>query len=140
MSPNEISLKRTGEGTYEVPFNYGGMRDITVENWWKIGFSNARLLAAATLICISASMEYELDILKPGARYKDLESFLSWKRGKDESGRNIIKSMQIDIKVKVPEEYRSEFSEVVNEHVEHASMIARSLRRGIPININISET
>ena len=140
MSPNEIKLKRTGEGTYEVPFDHGVMEDITVDNWWKNDFSNTRLLAAAALICFSSSMEYELDVLEPGARYRDLESSVKWRRGKDESGRNIIESMEIDVKVDVPDGYRSEFADVVKEHMEHACTLVRSLRRGFPIKINISET
>ena len=31
MSPNEIKLKRKGEGTYEVPFDYGVMEGIIVD-------------------------------------------------------------------------------------------------------------
>jgi uncharacterized OsmC-like protein len=133
-------LKRIGEGTYEVPFDYGVMEDILVDNWWENDFSNTRLLAAATLICFSTSMEYELDALVPGARYGDLESSVRWRRGKDESGRNVIESMEIDVKVGVPEEYRSEFADVVKEHKEHACTLVRSLRRGIKIKVNISET
>ena len=130
-------MKRTGEGTFEVPFDQGVMGDITVDNWWVNDFSNTRLLAAAALICFSGSMEYELDVLELGARYRDLESSVRWRRGKDESGRTIIESMEIDVKVDVPEEYRSEFADVVKEH---ACTLVRSLRRGFPIKINISET
>jgi len=137
LSPNEIKLKRTGEGTFEVPFDYGVMEDITVDNWWVNDFSNTRLLAAAALICFSSSMEYELDVLELGARCRDLESKVMWRRGKDESGRNVIESMEIDVKVDVPEEYRSEFAQVVKEH---ACTLVRSLRRGIPVKVNISET
>ena len=139
MSPNEIKLKRTGEGTYEVPFDYGVMDDITADNWWENGFSNTRLLAAAALICFSSSMEYELDVLEPGARYGDLGLSVRWRRGKDERGRNIIGSMEIDVRVDVPAEYRSEFADVVKEHMEHACTLVRSLRRGFPVKVNISE-
>lgn len=120
-----------------MPFDQGVMGDITVDNWWVNDFSNTRLLAAAALICFSGSMEYELDVLELGARYRDLESSVRWRRGKDESGRTIIESMEIDVKVDVPEEYRSEFADVVKEH---ACTLVRSLRRGFPIKINISET
>ncbi len=61
MCPNEVKLKRVKEGTYEIPFNYGQMKDIIIENWWEVDFSNTRLLAAAALNCITGSMEYELD-------------------------------------------------------------------------------
>ena len=139
MSPNEIRLKRTGEWTYEVPLDYGAMGDITVDNWREKGFSNTRLLAAAALICFSSSMEYELDALVPGARYGDMESSVRWRRGKDKSGRNVIEAMEIDVKVEVPEEYRAEFAEVVSEHTEHACTLVRSLRRGVKVEVNISE-
>ena len=140
MSPNEIKLKRTGEGTFEVPFDHGVMGDITVDNWWVNDFSNTRLLVAAALICFSSSMEYELDVLELGARYRDLESSVRWRRGKGESGRNVIESMEINVKVGVLEEYRSEFAQVVREHKEYACTLVRSLRRGIPVKVNISET
>ena len=65
---------------------------------------------------------------------------MRWRRGKDESGRNVIESMEIDVKVDVPGEYRSEFADVVKEHMEHACTLVRSLRRGFPVKINISET
>jgi uncharacterized OsmC-like protein len=139
MSPNAIQLKRIGEGTYEVPFDYGQMKDLIVENWWELDWSNTRLLAAAALICISASMEYELDVLKEDARYKALESSLRWRYGKDESGRRIINSMEINISVDLPDELRSEFLEVVKEHMDHGCTITRSLKRGIPIKLNITE-
>lgn len=61
---------------------------------------------------------------------------MRWRRGKDESGRNVIESMEINVKVDVPDEYRSEFADVVKEH---ACTLVRSLRRGISIKINISE-
>jgi uncharacterized OsmC-like protein len=48
--------------------------------------------------------------------------------------------MEINLSVDVPDELRSEFFEVVKEHMDHGCSITRSLRRGIPININITET
>jgi len=48
--------------------------------------------------------------------------------------------MEIDVKLDVPDEYRSEFGDVVREHKEHACTLVRSLRRGIPVKVNISET
>ena len=140
MPPNEIKLKRTGEGTYEVPFNYGVMENIKVDNWWKNDFSNTRLLTAGALICISSSMEYELDVLKKDARFKSIESSLHWRYGKDESGRRIIDTITININVDVSDELRSEFLEVVKEHMDHGCTLTRSLKKGIKIDLNISET
>jgi len=140
MSPNEVKLKRVGEGTYEMPFNIEAMEDIKVDNWWENRFSNSHLMAAAALNCISSSMEYELDALKKDARYGSLDSSLRWRYGKDESGRRIIDAMTININVDVPEELGSEFSKVVKEHMDHGCMLTRSLKKGIKIELNIKET
>jgi uncharacterized OsmC-like protein len=141
MSENELRLKRIGEGSYEIPFNYGQMKDIVINNWLeKHDFSNTRLLSAAALSCISLSMEYELDSLKKGARFTSLEPVIKWKNGKDESGRNIIESMEIDLKVDVPDELKEEYKAVLDEHTNHCCFILRSLKRGIPIKLNINET
>jgi len=139
MCPNEVKLKRVKEGTYEIPFNYGQMKDIIIENWWEVDFSNTRLLAAAALNCITGSMEYELDVLKTDARYEELDSSIRWRYGKDKSGRRIIDSMEININLVVPDEHRSEFKEVVNEHTDHGCTITRSLKNGFPIKLNINE-
>lgn len=140
MSPNEVKLKRVGEGSYEIPFNYGQMKDINIENWWEgEDFSNTRLLAAAALGCITSSFEYELDALKKGARYDALDSSIRWRYGKDETGRRIIDSMEITINVDVPNALRSEHENVVKEHMNHGCTITRSLKRGFPIKLKIQE-
>jgi hypothetical protein len=70
MSPNEIKLTRVGEGSYNIPFNYGQIKDIEIRNWWKTDFSNTRLIAAGVLNCITSSFEWELNQLKKEARYE----------------------------------------------------------------------
>jgi len=139
MCPNEVKLTRVGEGSYEIPFNYGQMKDIHIENWWETDFSNTKLLAAAVLNCITSSVEYELDTLKEGARYNDLDTAIRWRLGKDESGRRIIESMEININVEVPESLRSEHNKVLEEHTGHGCTLTRSLKRGIPIELKINE-
>ena len=139
MSPNEVNLTRVDEGSYDIIFDYGQMKDIHIENWWEVDFSNTKLLAAAALNCITSSFEYELDILKKSARYESLESKIHWRFGKDESGRRIIDSITIDITLDVPDELRSEHEKVVEEHVNHGCSITRSLKRGIPIKLRINE-
>jgi uncharacterized OsmC-like protein len=139
MSPNEVKIKRVDEGSYDIIFDYGQMQDIHIENWWEVDFSNTKLLAAATLNCITSSFEYELDVLNKGARYDSLESRIHWRFGKDESGRRIIDSITIDIDLDVPEELKSEHEKVVEEHANHGCTITRSLKRGIPINIRVNE-
>ena len=146
MSRNELKLTRDTEGRIDLPFNYGDMKDIHIEHWRTHAdpnvedYSGTRAIAASALSCISMSMDYELHSLKQGSSYDALDSSIKWKMGKDETGRTIIESMEIDINVEVPEDLRSEHDKVVKEHLEHASQMARSLRRGIPIKINIKET
>ena len=139
MSPNEIKLTRVGEGSYEIPFNYGQMNDIHIVNWWEVDFSNTKLLAAAVLNCITSSFEYELDVLKKGARYDALDSKINWRYGKDESGRRIIDSIEININLDVPDEIQPEHLKVIDEHMNHGCTITRSLKRGIPITLKINE-
>ena len=140
MCPNEINLKRVAEGTNDIIFNYGQMKDIHVENWWeKMDFSNFRLVSAGILNCISGSFEYELDELEKGARYDELNSKIRWRNGKDESGRRIINGITIEINLKVPKELREEHMKVVEEHVNHGCTITRSVKRGIPIELVINE-
>ena len=139
MSPNEVKLTRIGEGSYEIPFNYGQMKDIHIENWWTNDFSNTKLLAAAVLNCITSSFEYELDVLKKDARYDALDSKIHWRYGKDESGRRIIDSIEININLEVPDNIQQEHLKVVKEHMNHGCTITRSLKRGIPIELKINE-
>ena len=139
MSPNEITLKRVGEGSYTIPLDYGQMKDLEIENWWETDYNNTMHIAAGVLCCITSSFEWELNELKKGARYKELDSKLSWKYGKDESRRNIIKSMTIDINLKVPDEHSLEHVKVLNEHNNHGCMWTRSLKHGIEVNLNINE-
>ena len=139
MSPNEVKLTRVGEGSYEIPFNYGQMKDIHIENWWEVDFSNTKLLSAAVLNCITSSFEYELDVLKKGARYSTLDSKIHWRYGKDESGRRIIDSITIYINLEVPDDIQPEHLKVVDEHMNHGCTITRSLKRGIPIELKINE-
>ena len=139
MSPNEVKLTRVGEGSYDIPFDYGQMKDIEIRNWWETDFSNAKHIAAGVLNCITSSFEWELDALMKGARYSELNSKIRWRHGKDESGRRIIESMTIDINLDVPEELRSEHLKVVDEHENHGCTWTRSLKRGIEIKLNINE-
>jgi uncharacterized OsmC-like protein len=140
MCPNEVNLTRVDEGTNDIIFNYGQMKDIHIENWWEnMDFSNTRLLTAGMLSCITDSFEWELDVLEKGARYDELKSMIRWRYGKDESGRRIIDGITIEINLKVPEELREEHMKVVEEHMNHGCTITRSVKRGIPIKLVINE-
>ena len=139
MSPNEVKLTRVGEGSYNIPLDYGQMKDIEIKNWWKTDYNNSMHIAAGLLNCITSSFEWELNALKENARYKELDSKIHWRYGKDESGKRIIESMTIDVNLKVPDELRSEHEKVVDEHSNHGCTWTRSLKRGIPIKLNIIE-
>jgi uncharacterized OsmC-like protein len=140
---NELKLTRDKKGRVDIPLNFGDMKDIHIEHWRthlnSEDYSPTRAIAAGAMLCISLSMDYELNLLKEGACYNALDSSIQWKNGKDETGRIIIESMEITINVEVPDDLRSEHEKVVKEHMDHASYISRSLRRGIPITININE-
>lgn len=83
-------------------------------------------------------MEHELDVLNKGARYDSVDSNIQWRYGKDETGRRVIDSMEINIKV--PDGLDEEFKSVVDEHMVHCCTIVRSLKRGIPVELNINKT
>ena len=140
MCANEVKLTRVGDGSYDIPFDYGQMKDIEIRNWWETDFSNTKLIAAGVLNCITSSIEWELNALKGEARYEELESKIRWRLGKDESGRRIIESMTIDVNLKVPEDLNSEHMKVVEEHKNHGCTWTRSLKRGINIELNVNET
>ena len=139
MCANEVTFTRVGEGSYHVPFDYGQMKDINIENIWENNFGNIRLLMASALMCISESFEWELDFLKKGARYNSLDSKIHWRFGKDESGRRIIERISIDINLTVPDELQEMHEKVLNEHLNNGCTITRSLKRGIPIELRINE-
>lgn len=141
MSPNEVKMTRVGEDTHVIDVNTGSLKEIVIENWLENHeFSNTKLIASAAISCITLSMEYELDALKKGVRYDSVDSDIRWKYGKDESGRNIIDSMEINVNVKVPDGLEEEFKSVVDEHMNHCCTIVRSLKKGIPIKLNINKT
>ena len=140
MSSNEIKMTRVDEATHVIDVNTGSLKEIIIEDWLEThDFSNIRLLASAAISCITLSMEYELDALKKGARYDAINSSIRWVTGKDESGRGIIDSMEVDINVDVPIGLEKEFKDVVDEHENHCCTILRSLKRGIPIKLNINK-
>jgi uncharacterized OsmC-like protein len=115
------------------------MEDINIENIWETDFSNIRLLMASALMCISESFEWELDVLKKGARYDSLDSKIHWRFGKDKSGRRIIERITIDVNLTVPDDLREQHKKVVAEHMNHGCTITRSLKRGIPLELRINE-
>jgi len=140
LSSNEVKMTRVGEDTHKITVNSGQLKEIIIENWLETNdFSNSRLLASAALCCVTLSIEYELDALKKGARYNSINSSIRWETGKDETGRGIIDSMEIDINVDVPEGLEKEFKDVVDEHENHRCFILRSLKRGIPVKLNINQ-
>jgi uncharacterized OsmC-like protein len=141
MCPNEVKMTRVDEDTHIIDVNTGSLKEIVIENWLENhDFNNTRLIASAAVSCITLSMKYELDALKKGARYDSVDSKIRWRYGKDETGRNIIDSMEIDLNVKVPEGLDEEFKAVVDEHVNHCCSIVRSLKRGIPVKLNINKS
>ena len=141
LTENIVRMTRIGEDTHKITVNSGQLKEIVIEDWLEThDFSNSRLLASAALCCVTLSMEYELDALKKGARYNAINSSIRWISGKDETGRGIIESMEVEINVDVPEGLEKEFKGVVDEHENHRCFILRSLAKGIPVKLNINKT
>jgi len=135
--PDKVELRQLENGDYEIDFNNEDMDKITIHNWGKSKFSCRTLLAAAALCCSSGSAIYELGVRKPGAKYNDIQSSVTWTNGKDEKGRRIIESIDIHVQVDVPEEHLAEFKEVIQEHEDNDCFVVRSLKRGIKAKIKI---
>ena len=138
MPKNIIELAQLENGDFEFNFNNKDMDNIIIHDWLKSDFSCRNLLAAAALCCTSGSMLYELDVRKPGARYRDLKSSVTLKTGKDEKGRVVIESMNVRVQVDMPDEHLAEFEEVLREHENNMCFIVRSLNRGIKTGIEIT--
>ena len=137
---NIIELTQLENGDFEINFNNEDMNTIIIHEPLNSKFSARNLLAAAALFCTSGSMMYELDTRKPGARYNKLKARVVSKYARNEKNRAIIESMKVEVLVDVPEEHRSEFIKVVDEHKENECFITRSLNKGIKVDIEIEET
>ncbi len=137
---NIIELTQLENGDLEINFNNEDMSTIIIHDPLNTKFSARNLLAAAALFCTSGSMLYELDVRKPGARYRKLKARVISKYGRNEKERAVIESMRIEVEVDVPEEHQSEFVEVLEEHDENGCFITRSLNNGITVDIEIKES
>ena len=135
-----VELTQQKNGDFLMDFKNKDMSNLHIHDWLNSDFSCGTLLAAAALCCTSGSTLYELDLRKPGARYNGLKSIVTWKNGEDEKGRRVVESLDIKVKVDVPEEYLEEFKEVIKEHEDNMCFIARSMARGIKIKMDISST
>jgi len=141
MSTNKVEIKQLENGDFEMNFNRKDMTKLVIpKDWIKSDFSCGALLAAAALCCTSGSTIYELDVRKPGARYKDLRSSVTWKNGEDEYGRGVVESMEVKVHVDVPEEHLTEFKEVIKEHEDNMCFVVRSLVRGVKVEMEINST
>ena len=138
MSINKVEIRRLENGDFEMDFNRKDMAKLVFPGWLKSDFSCGALLAAAALCCTSGSMIYELDARKPGARYKDLRSSVTWKTGEDEHGRGVVESMEVKVHADVPEEHLTEFEEVIKEHEDNMCFIVRSLVNGVKVKMDIN--
>ena len=137
---NIVELTQLKNGDFEINFNNEDMSTIIIHDPLNSKFSARNLLAAAVLFCTSGSMRYELNVRKPGARYRKLKARVVQKYGRNEMDRAVIESLKVEVEVDVPEEHRSEFIEVLEEHDENGCFITRSLNSGIDVNIEIKET
>ncbi|MCW4050185.1 MAG: OsmC family protein [Candidatus Bathyarchaeota archaeon] len=137
---NIIELTQLENGDFEINFNNEDMSTIIIHDPLNSKFSARNLLAAAALFCTSGSMLYELNVRKSDARYRKLKARVISKYDRNEKDRAIIESMKVEVEVDVPEEHRSQFIEVLEEHDENECFITRSLNNGIKVDIEIKKT
>jgi organic hydroperoxide reductase OsmC/OhrA len=134
-----IEITQLDNGDFELNFNKEDMGSIIIRDPLNSNFSARNLLAAAALFCTSGSVLYELDVRKKGARYNRLEARVLQNYGRNEKGRSVIESLKVEVNVEVPDEFKSEFDEVLLEHQENGCFITRSLNKGIKVDIEINE-
>ncbi len=138
MSTQKVELTQLENRDFEINFNNKDMSNLLIHDWLNSDFSCGTLLAAAAICCTSGSTLYELDVRKPGARYNDLKSSVTWRNGEDEKGRGVVESLDVKVQVDVPEEHLEEFKEVLKEHEDNMCFIVRSLVKGIKVKMEIN--
>jgi organic hydroperoxide reductase OsmC/OhrA len=96
-------------------------------------------MMAAALMCSVASCEYELDARKKGALYRGIEASATMRKGADIRKRGVYKSLDVTVRVNVPEEHLAEFEGVVKEHADNGCTVTRSFNSGFKVSMNIEK-
>ena len=94
-----------------------------------------RFLAASAIWCTAVGL-YSL-LKARGVTVSNITAKSGIQMGKNESGQNVVESVDLELIVDVPEEYIEELEHCWRIWEKHC-LISRSLQRGIKVNRSIS--
>lgn len=134
-----VNLQHVAEWDFKVTFDHDALEDQVI-TFFKVPIEKRpgvarRFLAASATWCTAVGL-YSL-LTARGVTVTDITAKSGVQMGKNESGQNVVESVDIELIVDVPEEHTEEL-----EHCwriwEKRCLISRSLQRGIKINRSIS--
>ena len=139
MGVETVRIKRLENGDYMLSLNnkYLDVNEVTVREGYNSDGVPGAFMMAAALMCSVASCEYELDARKKGALYRGIEASATMRKGADIRKRGVYKSMEVTVRVNVPEEHLAAFEGVVKEHDDNGCTVTRSLNSGFKVSIDI---
>jgi uncharacterized OsmC-like protein len=139
MVDEMVRIRSVENGEYRISLNnrYLDVNEITVREGYNSNGVPGAFMMAAALMCSVASCEYELDTRRKGAKYRGIEAFATARKGVDSRKRGVYKSMDLTVRVDVPEEHLAEFEGVVKEHQDNGCTVTRSFNSGYKVSINI---
>jgi uncharacterized OsmC-like protein len=138
MVVNSVDIELDENGDYVLKLNHEAVENFTVSLSKvpkdKRGGAARALLSASALYCMAGSVNYILRANKVPVR--DVKGSASIKMGKNEKGRDLVKSMSLDIKVDIPEENKPELDKCI-KFLEDGCLVTRGLKKGIKVTNNI---
>lgn len=139
MGDETVRIRRLENGDYMLSLNnkYLDVNEITIREGYNSDGVPGAFMMAAALMCSVASCEYELDTRKKCAQYLSIEASATARKGADSRKRGVYKSMDVTVRVDVPEEHTAAFEGVIKEHEDNGCTVTRSLNSGFKVSINI---
>ena len=133
-----IDLRVTESGNYELDTNHEAVGKILVElskvpSESRLGVARA-LLAASATYCFAGSLNFMLRTRE--VRVNSLTASSTLEMGKSESGKTVVKSIDIDVSVNVPKDMLGVL-ESCFKLAEDGCLITQSLNKGIIVNHEI---
>ena len=136
---DSVTKLRLLEGyRFRVEFDGENMPSLIVDETMPIGLgagpNPARLLASAVGHCTSSSLVYCLQ--KARIRVRDLETTVNTSVDRNEEGRWRVSSLDVQLRLEVDEEDRMRVLTCLKIFEDYCT-VTQSLRKGIPVNINV---
>lgn len=134
-----VNIQYVDEWDFKLTFDHDALEDQVV-TFSKVPIDKQagvarRFLMASAIWCTAVGL-YSL-LKTRGVTVRDITAQSGIQMGKNESGQNVIESIDLEVVVDVPEEHIEEL-----EHCwrlwEKRCPISRSLQRGIKVNSSIS--